>query len=80
MDYHNREIGIKKDPFTTLPIGRINAIKQGENNTLDHFSEENQPKNAYLGFHDHFQKLSPSKVDQVYSEVTGKGKLFNDCV
>jgi hypothetical protein len=80
MDYHNREIGIKNDPFTNLPIGKIRAIKQGESSTLSHFSEQNLPKNPHQDFQNHPKKRAASKVEQVYSEVTGKGMLFNDYI
>lgn len=78
--YHNREIGLKYDPFKVIPIERIQPI---EKRTEVSGKEEASILFTFWGIsgvNGEEKGYKRKRIEKVYSEMTGKGRLFNESV
>ncbi|WP_077211223.1 hypothetical protein [Bacillus dakarensis] len=77
--YAEREVNQKYDPFRFVPIDPTKALSNG-NHSIMLKREESRTKTNHKNKAG-IKKVKTQKViDKIYSEVTGKGALFNESV
>ncbi|RTR30051.1 hypothetical protein EKG37_14235 [Robertmurraya yapensis] len=77
--YAERELDNGYDPFQIIPVGRT---KPATNAKLNHAREQDmvQMKQIKKKSSDLPKTSSRSKVEELYSELTGKGRYINECI
>lgn len=76
--YAERDVIHKYDPFRFVPIDPTKAISHGKHSVLLKRESRTEMTHKYSA---EIKKVKSKKViDRVYSEVTGKGALFNESV
>ncbi|WML49544.1 hypothetical protein RCG23_06035 [Neobacillus sp. PS3-34] len=78
--YQNREIGLKYDPFKIIPIERMQPIEK-----RTEVSRKEEAASIFSSFgisalEGEKNTYKRKRIEKVYSEMTGKGKLFNESV
>ena len=76
--YADREAIRKYDPFRFVPIDPTKAIVNGNHSSRLKRESRTKMNDKYSA---EIKKIKNKKViDRIYSEVTGKGALFNESV
>ncbi|WP_026583745.1 hypothetical protein [Bacillus sp. J33] len=80
--YAERELGTKYDPFRFVPVTKI-AAQPNRKESFQKSPLNIQKKSAETSLNrrtEYPNRISRKKAEEVYEELTGKGRYFSECI
>ncbi|MFE8700445.1 hypothetical protein ACFYKX_07460 [Cytobacillus sp. FJAT-54145] len=81
QQYAERDIKKDYDPFHFVPINKINpALNEQLASQAQYKANLEKPIKRKLALNQRAKTINDKTIEHTYSELTGKGKYFSECI